>query len=161
LCSYFSKKKLNFLAPISLRQELSQDSKISNILVAVDGSENSIKAADYAIKLALGLHGRVIALYVVLPPGKQTPDKILTRGTQGEYDFLDKLGQKYNSADVKLEIDVITSDSVVSEITNYAEKKNIDIIVIGIRSTSEFRFMLGSTASGVVTNSPCPVLVVK
>ena len=40
---------------------MSQDSKISNILVAVDGSENSIKAADYAIKLALGLHGRVIA----------------------------------------------------------------------------------------------------
>ena len=70
---------------------MSQVSKISNILVAVDGSDNSIKAADYAIKFALGLHGRVIALYVVLPPGKQTPDKILTRGTQGEYDFLTSL----------------------------------------------------------------------
>jgi nucleotide-binding universal stress UspA family protein len=123
LGGYISKKKLNFLAPISLRQEMSQDSKINNILVAVDGSENSIKAADYAIKLALGLHGRVIALYVILPPGKQTPDKILTRGTQGEYDFLDKLGQKYKSADVKLEIDVVTSDSVIREITDYAEKK--------------------------------------
>lgn len=135
--------------------------KISNILVAVDGSENSIKAADYAIKLALGLHGRVIALYVVPTHGKYNPDKILTRGTQGQYDFLDKLGQKSVNEDVKLEIDVVTSDSVVNEITNYAEKKNIDVIVIGIRSTSEFRFMLGSTASGVVTNSPCPVLVVK
>lgn len=102
---------------------MSQDSKISKILVAVDGSENSIKAADYAIKLALGLHGRVIALYVVLPPDKYIPDKILTRGTAGEYDFLDKLGQKYNSADVKLEIDIVTSDSVITEIRNYAEKK--------------------------------------
>ena len=140
---------------------MSQELKISNILVAVDGSENSMKATDYAINLALAVHGRIIALHVVPPDGKYPANKILTKETQGEYDFLDKLGQKAIRADVKLEIDVVTSDSVISEITNYAEKKYIDIIVIGIRSTSEFRFMLGSTASGVVTNSPCPVLVVK
>lgn len=153
-----------FIGYTSSRLRMSQELKVSNILVAVDGSENSMKATDYAINLALALHGRIIALHVVPPNGKYPANKILTRETQerqGEYDFLDNLGQKAIRANVKLEIDVVTSDSVVSEITNYAEKKSIDIIVIGIRSTSEFRFMLGSTASGVVTNSPCPVLVVK
>jgi nucleotide-binding universal stress UspA family protein len=63
---------------------------------------------------------------------------------------------------VDLEIEIVRAETpVVNEIIEYANKKNIDLIVIGIRSVSEFRFMLGSTASGVVESARCPVLVVK
>jgi nucleotide-binding universal stress UspA family protein len=44
----------------------------------------------------------------------------------------------------------------------YAEKENIDLIVLGTKGRSGFKkLLLGSVASGVVTYAHCPVLVVK
>jgi nucleotide-binding universal stress UspA family protein len=129
-----------------------KDIKINKILVAVDGSENSKRAGDYAIKIGQELSADVVALYVV-PAGKYFPEK----GTKHDYAYLDKISEQSVSAGVNIK----TESSVVDEIAGYAEKEKIDLIVIGIRSVSEFRFMLGSTATGVVVNAPCPVLVVK
>jgi nucleotide-binding universal stress UspA family protein len=44
---------------------MSQDLKISKLLVAVDGSENSMRAVDYTIKLAPRLDVGIIALHVI------------------------------------------------------------------------------------------------
>jgi len=138
-----------------------KDLKINRILVAVDGSENSKRAGDYAIKLGLELRADIMALHVI-PSGKHFPEVNLAKGTKHDYAYLDKIAEQSVSAGVDLGIEIIRAQSsVVNEITEYADKKNIDLILIGIRSVSEFRFMLGSTASGVVVNAPCPVLVVK
>ena len=139
-----------------------KDIKIKRILVAVDGSENSKRAGDYAIKLGQELDAEIIALHVI-PTGKYIEEGNLEKGTKYDYAYLDKIGEESISAEVKLEIEILraTQSSVVDEIIDYRNKKNIDLIVIGIRSISDFRFMLGSTASGVVVNAPCPVLVVK
>jgi nucleotide-binding universal stress UspA family protein len=139
-----------------------KDIKIKRILVAVDGSENSKRAGDYAIKLGQELDAEIIALHVI-PTGKYIEEGNLEKGTKYDYAYLDKIGEESISAEVKLEIEILraTQSSVVDEIIDYGNKKNIDLIVIGIRSISEFRFMLGSTASGVVVNAPCPVLIVK
>jgi nucleotide-binding universal stress UspA family protein len=135
--------------------------RTSKILVAVDGSENSKRAGDYAIKLGLDLHAEVVALHVV-PVGKPFPEENLEKGTKHDYAYLDKIGELSNSAGVDLEIEIVRAETpVVNEIAEYANKKNVDLIVIGIRSVSEFRFMLGSTATGVIETARCPVLVVK
>ena len=135
--------------------------KINKILVAVDNSENSKRAGDYALKLSKEFHANVMALHVI-PAGKYLPEENLEKGTEHDFDYLDKISQQSVSAGVNLKTEIIKADSsVVDEITEYAEKENIDLIVIGIRSVSEFRFMLGSTATGVIVNAPCPVLVVK
>lgn len=138
-----------------------KDLKISRILVAVDGSENSKRAGDFAIKIGLDLRADVVALHVV-PLGKPFPEENLEKGTKHDYAYLDKIGEQSNLAGIKLEIEIVRAESpVVNEIVQYSNKKNIDLIVIGIRSVSEFRFMLGSTAMGVVETARCPVLVVK
>jgi nucleotide-binding universal stress UspA family protein len=138
-----------------------KDLKINKILVTVDGSENSKRAGDYAIKMGQELSADVIALHIV-PAGKYFPEQNLEKGTRHDYAYLDKISEQSDSAGVDLKTAIIKAkSSVVDEITEYAEKENIDLIVIGIRSISEFRFMLGSTATGVVVNAPCPVLVVK
>ena len=138
-----------------------KDLKINKILVTVDGSENSKRAGDYAIKMGQELSADVIALHIV-PAGKYFPEQNLEKGTRHDYAYLDKISEQSVSAGVNLKTDTIKAESsVVDEITGYAEKEHIDLIVIGIRSVSEFRFMLGSTATGVVVNAPCPVLVVK
>jgi nucleotide-binding universal stress UspA family protein len=67
---------------------------------------------------------------------------------------LDKLG-------LKTEV-ILTIKSIVGEIVDYAEREDIDLIVIGTRETSGLKKMLlGSVASGVVTYATCPVLLVK
>jgi nucleotide-binding universal stress UspA family protein len=135
--------------------------KIKKILVAVDDSENSKRAGDYAIKLGKELHADVMALHVI-STGKYLPEQNLEKGTEHDYHYLDKISEQSVSTGVSLKTEIIKAEnSVVDEVTGYAEKENIDLIVIGIRSVSEFRFMLGSTATGVVVNAPCPVLVVK
>jgi nucleotide-binding universal stress UspA family protein len=135
--------------------------KINKILVALDDSENSKRAGEYAITLSKGLHADVMALHVV-PAGKYLPEEIPEMGTEHDYAYLDMISKQSISAGVNLKTEIIKAEnSVVDEVTGYAEKENIDLIVIGIRRVSEFRFMLGSTATGVVVNAPCPVLVVK
>jgi nucleotide-binding universal stress UspA family protein len=52
--------------------------------------------------------------------------------------------------------------SVSTEIFEYAEGQNIDLIVVGTRGrTGIKKMLLGSTASDVVTCAHCPVLIVK
>lgn len=60
-------------------------------------------------------------------------------------------------------MDAISSfTSVMKDSVHYAKVNNADIIVIGNRGMTGFKKLLvGSVASGVVTYSDCPVLVVK
>jgi nucleotide-binding universal stress UspA family protein len=52
--------------------------------------------------------------------------------------------------------------SVVKDIVHYAKVNNADMIVIGNRGMTGFKkLLIGSIASGVVTYSDRPVLVVK
>jgi nucleotide-binding universal stress UspA family protein len=52
--------------------------------------------------------------------------------------------------------------SIVGEIVNYAERENVDIIVIGTRGQSEFaKLLLGSVTSGMTIYAPCTLMVVK
>jgi nucleotide-binding universal stress UspA family protein len=62
----------------------------------------------------------------------------------------------------KIETHIIISQSTVKSILDFAEEKNVDLIVVGTRGRSGIKkLLLGSTASGIVTYSSCPVIVVK
>ncbi len=62
----------------------------------------------------------------------------------------------------KIETHIIISQSTVKSILDFAEEKNVDLIVLGTRGRSGIKkLLLGSTASGIVTYSSCPVIVVK
>ena len=52
--------------------------------------------------------------------------------------------------------------AVSKAIVEYAEKNNVNLIVIGTKGISGIKRMLvGSTASEVVKYSHCPIMVVK
>lgn len=134
--------------------------RVNRILVAIDGSENSIKAADYSLFLANKFNAIVIALYVIPPNVKDNSERQLKVETiQDTFNKIKNTATQYR---IELKTNTVLSESsVVTEIVNYAKKEHADLLLIGIRGESEFRFMLGSVASGVVTNADCPVLVVK
>ena len=80
---------------------------------------------------------------------------------------MDKIREKYyedsnNNNKIQLRTKLITSTSAVGGIVAFAEKENIDLIVIGTRGRSGLKkLLLGSVASGVVSYAHCAVMVVK
>ena len=144
---------------------------IRKILVAVDGSNPSFNAADYAIDLAKSDDAELIILYIVtLVPSSQFEyanigrmKEIETTEKEKAQQEVDKVKQKAIEKKVSVKTAVLLKyTGVVKEIVEYAEQMKIDLIVIGSRGmTGLKRMLLGSVASGVVTYSHCPVLVVK
>jgi len=71
--------------------------------------------------------------------------------------------EKANDNKIKLRMEfIIDPMSIVGAIVEYAERENIDLLVIGSRGLTGFKkLLIGSVASGVVTYAHCPVMVVK
>lgn len=142
----------------------------------MDGSESSMKAADYAVMLAKQNGAQLIALNVIVSQlgyeysagafGLVTPNAIknvLDKSKQEAQKWFDDIGKNAVANGVKLSTDVVASPtSVVPAIVDYAEKNKVDLIVVGTRGRSGFtKLLLGSVASGVVNYASCPVMVVK
>lgn len=149
--------------------------KFSKILVPIDGSLSSLNAAKYAINFAT-TYGSEVILLAVVPSQIKHGDAsgIFGMVTPSYLDHYKKEAGKWfdqiiddvktQNYDVnKIATDVITTPlSIVGAIVHYAERENINIIILGSSGKTGFkRMLLGSTASGVVTYAHCPVLVVR
>jgi nucleotide-binding universal stress UspA family protein len=160
------------------------ESKINfaRILVAIDGSENSMKAAVYAIDIAKKDNSQLIALTVIdISTARRVSSSFITAPTYGlkeleekrkeaqqSLDKVEKLAAKENNTannnniQFKSEIIEDPTSRVGSAIVDYAERENVDLIVVGTKGRTGFKKMLlGSVASDVVTYAHCLVLVVK
>jgi nucleotide-binding universal stress UspA family protein len=145
--------------------------------MAIDGSEPSFDAADYAISLAELYNSRLTALYVASArvnndfdsdmPINELPDqikKIMNDAKIESEPWFDKIRRSIdNESLINFRTKIVLSSAKVSEvIVNYSENAKVDLIVIGTRGRSGFkRLLLGSVASDTVTYAHCPVLVVK
>ena len=146
---------------------------IRRILVAVDGSNPSLNASTFAIDIAKRYDAELIVLHVIDPRYRELESAISPRpGRFKEIEkkvmedaqkILDNVRHKATEKNVNVKMDAISSfTSVMKDIVHYAKVNNADIIVIGNRGMTGFKKLLvGSVASGVVTYSDCPVLVVK
>jgi nucleotide-binding universal stress UspA family protein len=98
--------------------------------------------------------------------GLSTPSAInaLLEKSREEADkWFDPIEARASAEGISLKTEMIASPtSVVPAIVDYAEKNKVDLIVTGTKGRSGFtKLLLGSVASGVVTYSSCPVMVVK
>jgi nucleotide-binding universal stress UspA family protein len=146
--------------------------KFSKILVAIDGSQPSMDAAEYAIEMAKKDAAQIIAVTINRIPlssyGLATPegelnspqDKEIVLESKERFANLDQIAKQNN---VMLKTELINSQmSVDGTIVEYAESEDVDLIIMGTRGRSGFKkLLLGSIASAVVTYSPCPVMIVK
>ena len=150
--------------------------KISKILVAVDGSEESMLAADCAIDMAKKNNAELFALNVIhsqkylyssayawRPVIPSTTNSIIKDQEEEAQRWLAIIREKANDNKIKLRTEfIIDPMSIVGAIVEYAERENIDLLVIGSRGLTGFKkLLIGSVASGVVTYAHCPVMVVK
>jgi nucleotide-binding universal stress UspA family protein len=156
---------------------LTQDQQqISKILVPIDGSENSMEAADYAVKMAEKYGALVTAIHVVnIDQNLQLlgihrlsyPEPIRNKIEELRAEvkaWFGEITKKAEMRNVRVKTEIIEDSpmSVVSTIVNYADEGKLDLIVIGTRGRSGIsKMLLGSVATGVVSYAPCPVVVLK
>lgn len=146
--------------------------KISKILVCIDGSKESVAAGHYSISLAKKYNARLISLSVVLFPvisngrlwDARSLQELREEGISQAESYLKLISENARKNGVQLDKTKVIEGSVptVHNIVNYAEKENVDLIVIGTKGRSGFKKqLLGSVALGVVTYAHCPVIVVR
>jgi nucleotide-binding universal stress UspA family protein len=149
----------------------------SKIMVAIDGSEQSLEAAAYAISLAEVYHSELLAVHVVSDMTQNDYDsdmqieklpesvkKIMDEAKRESDPWFSRIRSELSTeSSVKLHTKIILSPLKVSAIiVNYAENTDVDLVAVGTRGRSGFkRLLLGSVASDVATYAHCPVLVVK
>jgi nucleotide-binding universal stress UspA family protein len=153
--------------------EPSGSTPYKKILVAVDGSENSKKAARVAIWLSSLSRATLVVLAVVQLP--LLLDQGIPAGSSiGIGDYLTQMkkyfekvvaevAQEAMQAGIQVEQVVLDgATSVVQSITEYAEKNDVGLIVVGTRGLGGFKkLVLGSVSSGLVNHASCSVLVVR
>jgi nucleotide-binding universal stress UspA family protein len=148
----------------------------AKILVCIDGSESSFKAADLAIEVAKKHAAQLLGINVIVSQlgysystglfGLSTPsaiNELLDKARQQARPWFEQVETKASSEGVSVKTEMLASPtSVVPAIVDYAVKNQVDLIVTGTKGRSGFtKLLLGSVASGVVTYANCPVMVVK
>ena len=148
---------------------------ISRIMVGIDGSEESVNAADYAIAIAKRHNAELSAVnvltsdigYAYSSPGVESPPltirEIILLAEDEVKKWLDNIKEKADKSGIQFRSEIIMAKrSATSTMLDYAEEQKIDLIVVGTRGRSGIKKMLlGSVASGLVTYAACPVLIVK
>jgi nucleotide-binding universal stress UspA family protein len=145
-------------------------------LVPLDDSESSMNAADYALLISKGLTAELIAIHVVRSEDAlvatnlliedletvTTGDSILQKVKEDAQKWFNTIKQKSSVNGVRLKTGLVISPTDIEDaIVNYAERENVDLIVIGGGKSRLKERLLGSTTSHVATQTKRPILIVK
>ena len=143
---------------------------VRKILVAADGSDCGVRAAEQGIGIAKLLDAQVVVVYVVDEVALAQVSKV-SEHAEAETE-LKKVGQRC----INYILDLAKKEGVQTgsllaklaegrpydQIVRLAKQLKIDLIVMGTRGQrSAERVLMGSVAQKVIEFAPCPVLVVK
>lgn len=141
--------------------------RYQNIMVAVDGSRQSIKAFAEALDLAKDNEAHLFIVSIInkveLTHSAYAFSKIYADEKQRtEVAMLKKINdaKEYGIAEIHAIVETGDSRNLIANVIPGQE--NIDLIVMGATGKGAIQqALVGSTASYVVSHAPCSVLVVK
>ncbi|HJF33515.1 MAG TPA: universal stress protein [Sporosarcina psychrophila] len=135
------------------------------IAVAIDGSENALRAAKYAITLVQYLSETHLEVIYVSDYDKAKDERLLSQSPES---LTLKREQKVHpvlkiAKDAGVKTKLITLKGNPSqEIIKYVNSEEIDQLVIGSRGLNTFQEMvLGSVSHKVMKHVDCPITIVK
>ena len=154
----------------------------SKILVPYDGSKYAEKAINKAVNLAKLIRGSEIIILNVIeeiltPPlvfptrirhfktGEDTTLSTYFRDLQTDMRYkmintLEKIKQKYKNS-VKIRT-VVLVGSAEDKIVDFANRQNVDLIVMGSRGLKGMsRWLMGSVSRNVSEKAKCSVMIVR
>lgn len=133
------------------------------ILLATDGSENSKSAACSGIEIAKSTGAEVYAVYVAgisccIPIMPESYDWEIGKEGSEAIAEIEEMGKEIG---VKI-TPVLLQGHPAQEILDFADKNNIDMIVMGTQGKAGIdRFLLGGVTEKVVRHAKAEVLVVR
>jgi nucleotide-binding universal stress UspA family protein len=139
--------------------------KIEKILVPVDGSDHSMRAAGYAADLAGVLKSELLLIYCHKPfpllLGEPYFQAAHNRIMKKAHALLDPFRTLFRDRGIDFEERILEGPPGAS-ICRVAGIRNIDMVVMGSRGCTDFEgLLLGSITHRVLHAAPCPVLVVR
>lgn len=136
-----------------------------------------MKAADYALLITKGLNAELIAIHVVRSEDAlvvtnslienldtiTTEDSLLQKVKDDAEKWFNTIKQKSNANGIRLRTGLVVSPTETEDaIVNYAERENVDLIVIGGEEKSGLKQRLhGSATSHIATQTKRSILIVK
>jgi nucleotide-binding universal stress UspA family protein len=143
-----------------------------HILIASDGSDHALKAAQVAGEIAKRFGSAVTLLTVFSPPVTPMP---LIGGSEATLDpaAIARYGEEIQEAVERRTGEVFEEMGVAYQvrrevgypadmIIGVAGRANVDLIVMGSRGLAGFQsFLLGSVSDRVLHHAHCPVMIIK
>ena len=155
--------------------QMDQEAGMTHVLVATDGSGQSLKAARYVRSLIGDALGRVSIVAVVRPLAAvpfasdfgEEQQASLNEGPKGisfraaAQEAVDRLAEVFS--DVSVDVDTyVRGGTPADEIIRAANELCVDLIVVGGRGKGAVEaILLGSVSYRVLHHAPCPVLVTR
>ena len=141
--------------------EVKKSIGLSNIALATDFSEASVRAFKYAVSLA-GSYGAKLHVVHAIPTESSLVPTLV------EHDQLQRESEeKMHEFSGRSELQGLVHDELVrpgtvwSVVSELIHGKNIDLLVVGTHGRGGLKkVMLGSAAEEIVRLAPCPVLTV-
>lgn len=137
------------------------------ILVAFDGSEQSLKAFDFALQLAsscVGTSHEITVISVAQPPEPADiveVNAVIDNAISYYEKLFGDLKNKAKSRNLEIRTEVLIGHPA-DQIIRYASETNADIIILGQTGKSKIQnWLLGSVSKRVCTYAPCTVTIVK
>jgi nucleotide-binding universal stress UspA family protein len=128
------------------------------ILVGYKGTNVGKDLMDIAVKHAKAFEGKIL-IVTSLVGGEKTEGQEIAKAK----DNLEQAKAYFDNFGVKSETHLLVRRLEAGEdIVAFAKEKNVDEIIIGVRSRSKVgKLIFGSTAQIVTLGAHCPVLTVK
>jgi nucleotide-binding universal stress UspA family protein len=137
-----------------------------SILVGDDGSPEAKRAVVIAFSLAKRYSAKLTLLCVKTPPSaeQQAEGYGLEEHERTQSQLRAEVEQSAKSGvqqGVKIAITIINAAEPAKEIEQYAEKNDVDLLVVGHRDVSRVRYWLeGSTSENLLRHSSASILIV-
>jgi len=142
----------------------------SRILVALDGSDYSLKALNFAVDLARKYQSQLVLVHVVMrqiyainpPEAGILAGTAIVRELEAEGKVILAKGEETVRAQ-GLPAEIRLRQGVpAEELLRAAGEEKADLMVLGSRGLSQVKaFLLGSVSDKVSHHAKCPVLIVR
>ena len=139
------------------------------VLIPVDGSNYSMEAGEFGIRLAKSYGMEVLALHVIDEAALEEWSRLGGRGREELQRELRREGENYLNYLAELaEREGVRLTTVIEEgtphrvIVEVAEREGADLILIGkVGRRGPRRILIGSVTERVLAAAKCPVLVMR
>lgn len=139
-------------------------------MVAIDGSETSLKALDYGVVISQKFDSQITLITIIeefkLPfaaeYGLWSTEARIARKKEimdGLNSAINNIREKYGEINIPIRVEEGRPAQVIAEI---AKNENFDLVIVGNRGNNRIKgWVLGSVSREIVNESQVPVLIVK